>query len=285
MKPSLVLAGLTLLLLAPARAERIDYLAGLSPADHYELLSEAVGRSYHIFVRLPENYDETRDAYPTVYLLDGDIVFPLIAAYHLFLSYDEPVPDAIIVGISYGTFDRENGNYRGTDYTAPPVPEDYRTGPQAGDANGGAAAFQQFLADELAPMIEDKYRADPDRRIIVGQSRGAHFVLYSALTRPALFWGHIASNPSLQPHVDFFFQDLKAGDAQPSNLFFSSGSRDYPSFREDALKLFDHLHRQDEKPWRLKTVTMKGETHAAGITNVYRAGMKWLFSPDQNESE
>ena len=279
------LLSMLTLFVASARGESIDHLPGLSPADHYDFQSETIGRPFQVFVRLPYGYDETTTEYPTVYVLDGDILFPMIGAYHFLLSYDEPVSEAIIVGLSYGTFDNQNGNYRGTDYTTPPVPEELLTGPNPGDPNGGAAAFQTFLSDELIPMIEGAYRADPARRIIMGQSRGGHFVLYSALTQPDLFWGHISSNPSLAPNSEFFFQEPKSGDPSQSNLFFASGSRDIPQLREDALELFDHLNSLNEKPWRLKTTTMEGETHAAGIVNVYREAMKWFFAPDTQEAE
>jgi len=284
----LCVSSMTLLLFAvttSATAERIDYLAGLAPADHIKLDSEIVGRPYHIFVRLPEDYHKTDTLYPTVYLLDGDIAFPILGAYHLLLSYDEPVPDAIIVGISYGTFDHNGGNYRGTDYSTPPLPIDYRNGVDNGASDGGATKYQKFLSQELIPHIEAKYRSDHTRRILVGQSRGAHFVLYSALSQPNLFWGRIASNPSLRPNTDFFFQDLSDMPLTDSHLFFSSASRDQERLRTEALELFDHLSKQKKIPWRLKTVTLEDETHGAGFTNVYRAGMKWLFPDFKREEE
>lgn len=258
------------------KAAPIDHLPGLA-GDYFKIESQSVGRPYHIYVRLPENYGTTDKKYPTVYLLDGDILFPILGAYHLLLHYDESIPEAIVVGSSYGTFDRNNGNYRYTDYSTPPLED--------GNEQGGAAAYQQFLADELIPEIERRYATDPEKRILLGQSRGAHFVLYSAMSRPDLFWGRIASNPSLNPNREFFFKSLAEIAPAESNLFFSSGSRDRADLRSGALELFDHLEHEPEKPWRLKTVTMESETHAAGIVNVYRAAMIWLFSTDTKNHE
>jgi predicted alpha/beta superfamily hydrolase len=36
------------------------------------------------------------------------------------------------------------------------------------------------------------------------QGLGGQFVLYTALTRPDLFWGHIASNPALHRNLPFY---------------------------------------------------------------------------------
>lgn len=262
-----------LFIAARAHAAPLDYLPGLA-GDYFKLESEKVARPFHIHVRLPEKYEESEGPYPVVYLLDGDVLFPILGAYHLLLHYDEPVPDAIVVGISYGTFDRNNGNYRAVDYSTPPLDD--------GNPQGGAFAFQAFLADELIPAVEARFKADPSKRILVGQSRGAHFVLYSALTRPDLFWGRIASNPSLHPHKEFFFRDLSAIEPADSNLYFSRGSRDWENLRADTIELFEHFDAAGSTPWRLKTATMSGETHAAGIVNVYRDAMLWLFGSEEN---
>jgi predicted alpha/beta superfamily hydrolase len=257
-----------------ANADRLDYLAGLNNPEYVRFDSEIMERPFHIFIRLPEDFEKDKK-YSVVYLLDGDIAFPLLASYHLLLSFDEPmIDDAIIVGISYGTHDPENGNYRRSDYSTPTE-----------GGSGQADVYQTFLKSELLPYIEKNYPADPDRRIIVGQSRGAHFVLYTAFTQPDLFWGHIASNPSLSPDKVFFFTDHKLPPSTKTNLFFANGSNDWPALRADSLELFDHLAKQNSLPWRLKTITLADETHAAGLTNVYRAGLKWFFSNDTVEGK
>ncbi|MEL7487849.1 MAG: alpha/beta hydrolase-fold protein [Pseudomonadota bacterium] len=270
----LVLAMLAAALPAYAEGDRLTPLAALNDADHKRVVSEAIGRPFHIHVRPPLNYEETEQLYPTVYLLDGDVLFPLLGAYHVLLNIDTNVPDAIIVGISYGGFGAENGNYRSADYTVPPFPDDYLAGLPGSD---GAPAFHAFLKDEVIPHIEKTYRADPERRILVGQSRGGHFALYSAMADPDLFWGRIASNPPLSPNRDFFLRDIAPSAQMGSSLFVSSAERDFPKIRQDAIDLFAHFKSQDALPWRLKTTTVAGETHAAGIVNVYRAGMRWLF--------
>lgn len=286
MRAIALLILLTPLWVAPALADKLDFLPGIAPADHTRFVSEATGRPYHIFVRLPLDYDETEQSYPTVYALDGDLLFPILGANHYLLSFDEEtVPEAIVVGIAYGTFDPENGNYRTVDYSTPPLPPEFRQGVDDGGADGGAAKFQKFISDELIPMIEGKYRADPARRILIGQSRGAHFVLYSAYTQPDLFWGRIASNPSLKPGEDLFFGDLSEIPSSNSHLFFSSGERDIERLRKEALALFDHLSKQERTPWRLRTKTMENETHATGVTNVYRDAMKWFFTDEGRDDE
>src|SRR5210317_1084298 len=93
---------------------------GLGDFYHHEVESEVVGRSYQVYVMLPEGYTESSDEeYPTVYVLDGGALFPLFSAYYGYLNFGEEVPNAIIVGVSYAGNTLESGNFRSTDYTAP----------------------------------------------------------------------------------------------------------------------------------------------------------------------
>lgn len=271
---ALLLAAFFSFLATATHAAPSGGLAGLA-GDYFLLDSKTLERPFHIHVRYPEGYGESGAAYPTVYLLDGDILFPILGAYHLLLHYDEPVPEAIVVGIAYGTFDPDNGNHRSTDYSTPPLEDS--------DPAGGAAAFQRFLKTELIPQVERRYRANPERRILVGQSRGGHFVLYSAFTDPDLFWGRIASNPPLTPNREIFFAAPASATGSDLRLYFASGARDWERLRAPALDWFAHWRGREDTPWRLKAETIENGVHAASLVEVYRKAMIWLFEGESAE--
>ena len=246
----------------------LDYLPALS-GDYFKFESRIIDRPYHIYVRLPENYDKSPNVqYPVIYVLDGDSLFPILAANHLFLHYDEDLPEAIVVGIAYGSFDPAV-NKRGFDFSAP--------SPDANRNQGGAPAFQAFLRTELIPEVEKRYHADPSRRILFGQSRGGYMVLYSAFTDPDLFWGRIASNPVFNPGHELFFSPAAPATRKDLGLVVTSGSRDRPKLREEALKWFEVWKDRDDAPGALKMATIEGGTHAADSANSYRLAMIWLF--------
>ena len=235
----------------------LDHLAALA-GEYFPIRSEAAGGEYHIYIRYPEGY-HAADArrYPVVYLLDGDSLFPYLAPHHLFLTYDDKLPEAIVVGIAYGSF-------------APPV---NRRGPDFGE---GAAAFQSFLKRELIPAVERRVHADPERRVLVGQSRSGGFVLYSAYTDPDLFWGRIASTPSFPTHRQTLFGAPAAAARRDLRLAVVSGTRDHPSIRTNAL---EWLNGQTGRtvPWALRRIELEGGTHGADMPNAYRRSMHWLF--------
>jgi predicted alpha/beta superfamily hydrolase len=248
----------------------LDHLPALR-GDYFPFDSKAVGRPFHIFIRLPEEYGKEEIArYPVVYVLDGDSLFPMLAASHLFLTIDEDLPDAIVVGIAYGSFEPPI-NRRGYDFTASSEP--------AGDPQrGGAPAFHDFLKSELIPEIEKRYRADPSRRVLFGQSLGGSMVLYSAFTEPDLFWGRIASNPNFEPDRELFFSPATPSTRKDLGLVVTSGSRDREALRKAALEWFDAWSAIEDRPWSLHTVTIEDGTHVAYSSISYRAGMLWLFN-------
>lgn len=250
------------------------HLQGLGDTRYRYVESAAMERGYHIYVMLPYGYDETGNTkYPTVYLLDGGGLFPLMTAYYRYLKFGGEIPDTIIVGISYGGDTFEDGNHRSTDYTAPSAERDHW---------GGAGQFQNFLSDELMPIIEGDYRSDASRRIIFGQSIGGQFVLYTALTKPSLFWGHIASNPALHRNLPFFMQ--QHGKREPSQersrLFVADGTLNDAVYRQPSLKWIERWSAVAGKPWEFKAANLEGHSHMSAPPAAFRQGMRWLFSTD-----
>lgn len=276
-----ILAWLVLIAMPPAPAPAatgnvpahgsvpLDHLPALK-GDYFPLVAASSGRVHHIYVRYPEGYDPAAATrYPVVYLLDGDSLFPLLAPTHLFLHYDEKLPEAIVVGIAYGGFDPAI-NKRGIDFTAP--------GTGTEPDQGGAPRFLAFLREQLVPEVERRYAADPARRVLLGQSRGGYFVLWSALADPDLFWGRIASNPAHGPARERLFeQPASLHRRQDLRVAVASGTRDTAERRRIARDWTSFWAPRADAPWRVEFIEIPDGTHAASIGETYRRAMLWLF--------
>ena len=131
---------------SPAQTVSIDGVQALDNTRHHVVESETLNRRFDVIVGLPDNYAAGSETYyPTIYLLDGGELYPLLRGYYRYLQFGQEAPPAIIVAISYGTSDWENGNERSHDYTAPSDEREHW---------GGAQDFQAFLSAELIPYIE-----------------------------------------------------------------------------------------------------------------------------------
>jgi predicted alpha/beta superfamily hydrolase len=273
---SSIITGSAKALAQPEPAEgAITFLPGVA-GDYFPLESTHVGRRFHIFVKLPESYAmEPERRYPVSYLLDGDSLYPMLAPQHLFLTYDEAVPEAIVVGIAYGGFD-PSVNMRHIDFRA--TLEDGTT--------GGAPNFLRMISEELLPRIDAAYRTDPSRRTLFGQSRGGAFVLYAANEQPSLFQAFIASNPGREPDQRLYGVTSPRPNVRTTGVVVvTSGSRDRDYLRAGAEEWGRLVAARDDLPWRAELVEIPGGTHAASVTQAYRAGMLRAFGiPDQQSA-
>ena len=155
-----------------------------------ELQSTVLGEKRTLNIYLPDAYekDDTTD-YPVIYLLDGsaDEDFIHIVGLVQFNSFEwvSLLPKSIVVGIA--TVDRRR------DFTFPTsIPEDQKKFPSSGQSE----KFISFIAKELQPFIDKKYRTNK-RKTIIGQSLGGLLATEVLLKKPSLFNTYIIVSPSL----------------------------------------------------------------------------------------
>ncbi|CAE6938916.1 hypothetical protein ACOMICROBIO_GDFFDHBD_03079 [Vibrio sp. B1REV9] len=120
----------------------------------YNIFSNITGVSYPYDIYLPKNYSERWGSLPIIYVSDGNVTGQSFA--NLIAHYEA---DAILVSIHEGPPGRRNIDY------LPP----------------GVNDFYLFLTQELIPIVESEYDADPRQRTLAGHSFGgakaAHIML------------------------------------------------------------------------------------------------------------
>jgi predicted alpha/beta superfamily hydrolase len=156
-------------------------------ARSYTLESRVLKETRRINVWLPPGYAEGQGRFPVLYLLDGGEHedFHHITGLAQLASLNHAIREMVVVGIE--------GTDRKRDFTAPSSdPEDRKLVP----TSGGAAAFREFLARELKPWVEARYRTSGESTLI-GESLAGLFTVETFLVQPELFQRYIAVSPSL----------------------------------------------------------------------------------------
>lgn len=252
----------------PARERTPDPLFGLGTRDSFVISSGPIGRDFHILMRLPRSYGASDRDYPMVLLLDGGILFPMLAPYQLMMEAEGSADELIVVGVSYGGLGFSNGNYRGTDYTAPSDQVEYF---------GGAALYQSFLAAELLPRLQRDYRIDPSQRLVLGQSLGGQFAIHVALTRPELFSTAIAVNPALHANLEEFLAlEVEPGE-QARTLVVALGSEDPPRYRDAAIEWLEDRTRRPTGNLQIDVIELPGGHHATSAPAAYHSVIRRIF--------
>ena len=236
------------------------------------LTSEATGRNYDIYVRLPDEYTRNRDKnYPVLYVLDGQWDFKLLDSIYGGLHYDEFVPEMIIVGITYSGEDADYDTLRAMDYT--PVRDPSIPG------SGDGPAFLEFIKEELIPFIQDNYQADPSQRILMGSSFGGWFTLYAMFVEPELFSGYVAASPALVFGNRYTSrQEAEYADSHddlPVRLFLSVGELE--SLAYPVNEFMDVLRERGYTGFELETRTIEGERHAGNKPEAFNRGLRFVF--------
>lgn len=149
----------------------------------FSMKSISNGADYKIKVALPLNYSPQTKKYSTVYVLDGEENFTLVANQCEKISSKNSTSNVLVVSIGYG-------NDRAVDYTPTNVNN---------SGGGGAEKFMHFIKDELIPKMESEYDADTTRasRIIIGHSFGGLFVAYAFANYNQVFENYLMLSPSL----------------------------------------------------------------------------------------
>lgn len=161
------------------------YLQQLGLKD--SLYSKTLSEIRTIYVQLPSGYNpESQQEYPVVYLLDGELFLPALSVVYE-NYYGGFMPEMILVGIS-------NDHDRTKNLTPTTITTKY--GMPFQEESGEAAAFAQFMKEELIPFVEQKYRAT-SYRTLIGHSYGGLFVCYELINDPKLFANYLAIDPSL----------------------------------------------------------------------------------------
>lgn len=236
------------------------------------LQSSDTGRSYDIYVRLPDEYSKDQaKSYPILYVLDGQWDFKLLDSIYGGLQYDGFIPEIIIIGITYSE-GADYGALRAMDYT--PVHDAYFRG------SGDAPKFLAFFKEQLIPFVEANYRADASRRILMGSSFGGTFTLYALFSDPSLFSGYVASSPIVTYGNRFAFQQ-EAEYSQnhtdlPVRLFMGVGELEDVAYPVGQFARI--LDGRDYPGLEMEFRVIEGEGHASNKPEVYNRGLRFVLS-------
>lgn len=256
-------------------------------SETFRLESKHTGVSYVLSVALPFSYAESDDRYPTLYLLDNH--YSLLIARNIVdhMSDRGDLPEIVLVGVGYdGPTQRSSDAYRlnrTRDYTPTYSPRG-GYGERYQKVSGGGPRFLDFLAEELVPAIDSRYRTQPGDRALVGHSYGGLFTVYALLTRPQLFRRYIAVSPSLWYEDHWIFgveRELAESKAElPARLYLSVGSREHNASIDmvgDLEELSRRLRASGYSGLQFESQVLDDETHNSVFPRALSNGLRYVF--------
>jgi len=192
------------------------------------MTSEELNRDVRIYISLPENYHNSNDSYPVLYMNDGEVVFKDYDGYQGTnwgimdkLMNNPKRPEVILVGISSGpsrnnellpfTFTRRNSEET---------------------LGGEANVYMDFIVNKLMPIINSKYRTitSEEETGMLGMSVGGVTAMYAATNYSSIF-GRIAciSSAFIPVHKKMLEHIEKSDLTKINKLYVDIGTNESPN--------------------------------------------------------
>lgn len=201
-------------------AETTPSFEALFPSTRYfEIDSRIAGVRFSAWVTLPAHYDADKaQAYPIVYQVDGNLVFPATAPFHQPGPSDpmSPLLPFILVSVGYSKEESHEWTWLRVRDLVPPgesvsvMVQAVEMSLEAGllsknDADRYLAMFAKpacdkflgFLEDELHPLLAENFRIDETNVGLWGDSYGGLFTTYVAIKQSRLFKHIGAGSPGI----------------------------------------------------------------------------------------
>ena len=156
------------------------------------VFSKVLSEQRELLIHLPKGYESNEKNYPIIYLLDGNGHFKHASTAVAYLSSQNYIPDAIVVGITN------------------------QAGQRGRDLSRESQKFWQYIKSEVIPLVEKNYRASQHKTIFAHSMAGA-FVLREFLDDHSWFNGYIIASPGIDldlanEYEAYFIQDKQTLD-------------------------------------------------------------------------
>lgn len=225
--------------------------------------SRILNEERSLLIYLPDGYKEAKTRYPVLYLLDGKAHFHHATGILQYLSSRGIMPQMIVVGLV--------NTVRNRDFCPVKLEQLPNT--------GGAGQFLRFIAEELIPFIESRYRTHP-HRTLVGHSFGGTFTLYAFIRNPDLFNIFIAMSPAVVLYDTPLIKDADTilADRSTLNKYLYITVGDEPDFRKGILDFVKVLESKAPDNLRWEFIDLEKEDHMLTPHLSIYYGLETVFS-------
>jgi predicted alpha/beta superfamily hydrolase len=218
------------------------------------LKSDILQEEREIQIYLPTNYQNNTNKYPVLYVLDAQRYFLNGITFQQNLTWENIVPEFIIIGINTDSQKRRNLFYK------------------------ESSKFIEFLNKELIPEIDTKYRT-LDERIYFGWEMAAGLGVEIFADNPSLFKGYLLSSPThiSKERLEKVNKWLKSNPKQNLKLYSVLGTvENWATESMFSLDSIFKVHSAKNIQWKYNL--SDDENHYTTPLITINKGLKLFFS-------
>jgi len=272
MKKTILLCLTLLSIVAQAQKNEVETL---------EINSQKLNEARTIKVALPAFYHQSTKAYPLIFVLDNQLIFPVMQAIENQLSATARMPESIVVSIAEGSKHRS--------YYAPNLFDNVRK--RRYRYGNHQEELLAFFEEELLPLLEKKYRT-VKFRTLVGFSPSAIFTLHALCKTQPLFQAYVAlaagniigdGYKEGDKFTDLIDKTTQVNKGK-SYLYVVSGSKDLksqPHIKTNVAYFNKKLANQAGKTLKAQAEIIPGEGHTDVLLPGLIAAMDFIFPKEE----
>lgn len=170
---------------------------------------------------VPENYSAEK-SYPLIVVLDADYLFDVVVGNVKFYTYNNEMPESIVVGI----------NQSETRY------EDCFYSDESGFPDKKGNDFFEFIGMELIPLIQKNYNL-AKFKAIVGHDITVNFSNYYLFKGNLLFNAYINLSPTFAPTMERNIPE-RLGDIDAMTFYYLATSENDEKENQQRIRVFDN---------------------------------------------
>lgn len=229
--------------------------------EKFIIKSKVLNQEREIFIRLPQNYENTDSIYPIHYVLDGEATFSSYSSIVELKSHNKEIPKAITIGIP--NIDR-NFDF---------------------DPRGNGVNFLEFITKELIPFVDKKYRTNK-KRIIIGYSLGGNFVMYAFFNGTEFFNMFLSGSPyRLDLFLNYDMDSFNDNGETKKIVYTSMGNNDQAKQLEFFNVFCDQLEKKNNSSVDFKYEVVANRNHDNNFLINWQDGLDYFYKDWRNESK
>lgn len=241
--------------------------------------SKIIGDKFLIQCYIPDQKATPTDSLPIVFVLDSDMSFGLTYDIVRWLNWGQEIPPVAIIGISYGTGQKDWWDKRSRDYTpSKNLIKIWGEWPYS----GGGDNFKKFLELELFKFIKDEFNLKSENKTIIGLSFGGLICTDILFSNPALFDNYIILGPALLWNdKEIFKKENKYFESHKTlntNVFTAIGILDDKTITEPWTEFVTLIKARNYSGLTFNTWIIDKETHLSMLPAGLSRGLKMTLN-------
>lgn len=226
-----------------------------------EIASSKLNAVRQLKIKLPNDYNpDSEIIHPLVIVFDGDYLFEPVVGQLQFQTYFDDMPSSIVVGIV-------QANERFYDGYCDEV---------TGFPKESGLRFHEFVADELIPYLDNKYKTSKFK-VAVGHDLMGNFINSYLFKEDPLFNAYVCLSPDLSGTVKDYLGERLEFFKDDIFYYMATSDKDLPGIRDAVIDADGQISQANNQYLTYYFDDFKNYNHYTLVTSAIARSFDKIF--------